>query len=185
MVSYRVRVIWNATWSFIKDQARIWGRGLAKTVAALITILVTDNILSFTYGSFYRPAAYGAGIIAILILAYSRNKRWGPSFKKSVLRIGAWILGIVAVVLLQFEKKDLTYFDPAQSIPYNLLVALAAVVLVFGPWIFTVMSDLLRDLHGVPRGSSQKRVPTIFISEYIVDDPTQSLFDRFVAILQN
>ena len=177
-------MIWNATWSFLKDQGRIWGKGFAATVAALVTILVTDNILAITYKPYYQPAVYTIGITGVLIAAYSKKGRWGPGFRKSAANMSAWILGIIAVILLQFERNDLTYFDLKQTLYYNLLVALAAVVLILSPWIVTVLSNLLRDMPTQLNASKQRRIPTIFIEEYIVQNPDQSLFDQIVALLQ-
>jgi hypothetical protein len=162
-----------------------WSRSFLGAVAALVTLVVSDNILAFTRGPYYLPVTYTTGAIVALILYYSRKKKWGSSFRKLTVETSAWILSVIAIILLQFPQNALGYFDNARLLSgYNLLVALSVFLLILLTLPFFVLSDLSRDLPSLTRAQRGKRVPTIFNPQFVVHD-NESLFDKIVYILQN
>lgn len=153
--------------------------------AALVTLVVSDNILAFVHGPYYLPTTYGGFAIMILIFLLSRKTEWGQSFRKITIETAAWIAGVIAIVLLPFAEKDVYFFDTGHVLSYyNLLVVFAGFLLILLVLPFFVISDLFRDAPILLKAARQKRVPTIFNPEFVVREE-QSLFDRIVAVLQD
>ena len=185
MVSYAVRVVIDGIWSTVRDNARRWGKALVIATAALVTLIVSDNILTFVHGPYYLPTTYGGFAVVILIFWLSRKTKWGQSFRKLTLETAAWIAGVIAIVLLPFAEKDVYFFDTGHLLSYyNLLVGFAGFLLILLVLPFFVLSDILRNAPILLKAARQKRVPTIFNPDYIVQQK-RSLFDRIVALLQD
>jgi hypothetical protein len=101
------------------------------------------------------------------------------------MQTSVWILSVIAIVLLQFAEKDVTYFDSAQLVSsYNLIVVVALLGLLFLPLPFFVLSDLSRDVLSRLKAARQQRVPTIFNPQFIVHEK-ESLFDRIIYVLRD
>lgn len=185
MVSYAARVVINGIWSTVRDNARRWGKALIIAIAALATLIVSDNILAFVHGPYYLPTTYGGFAVVTLIFLVSRKKGWGQSFRKITLETAAWIAGVIAIVLLPFAEKDVYFFDTGHVLSYyNLQVVFAGFYLILLVLPFFVVSDILRNTPVLLKAARQKRVPTIFNPAFIMHEK-QSLFDQIVAMLQD
>jgi hypothetical protein len=185
-VSYPVIVVVREVWSFITGLLKTWGKAYIEATAALITLLVSDNILGFTHSPYYLPETYGAFVIVALIAVISRKKKWGRGYRKMTAQTAAWMLGVISVVLLPFAEKDVYFFDTAHALSnYNLAVLAAALLLILLPTPFILAADLGRDLVSDIQGKRQKRVPTIFNQDYIVPNKNATLFDKIVYVLKN
>src|SRR6267143_4786029 len=181
LVSYTVVVVRRAIWSFAKDTVPSWGKGFLAASAALVTLVVSDNIHAFTYGPYYQPATYTAFAIVVLITLYSRKKKWGPSFRKMTAQTSGWILSVIAILLLQFPRNQLAFFDRVQLLSsYNLILAFLLFLLILLPSPIFLLADLTRDSESRKTERQKKRVPTIFNPDFIVHDENESVFDRIV-----
>jgi hypothetical protein len=48
-------VVIRGLWSFLKYDARLWAKVFVAATAALVTLLVSDNIMPFTNSPYYQP----------------------------------------------------------------------------------------------------------------------------------
>jgi hypothetical protein len=156
---------------------RSWGKAFVEATAALVTLLVADNILDFTHSPYYQPATYAGFGVVVLIGVYSRKKKWGMRFMNMSTRTSTWILGVIAIVMLQFPEKQVSFFDGLQLSSYNLLIAFSVFLLILLAWPFFLVADLPRELD------VRKRIPTIFNPKYVVHP--DSRLSRIVEVLRD
>jgi len=86
-------------------------KAFLEACVALVTIVVSNNILGATSNPYYVPSLVIISVILLPTIRYSRNRTWGPKFRGAVRQTSVWIVGVAAIIVLLPQEKQLGLFD--------------------------------------------------------------------------
>src|SRR2546427_11952812 len=150
----------------------LWN-GFVAGCTGFVGLVAADSLLGFSNSPYKNQVTFAGGVAVSAIAILSRNTQWGFKFRKVVMGTIYWMFGAMALVVLKIGgENQLGVFSLSGSLVYNYLTA---VFLFFGILVsvpFFSAADWTKDVQGFIESTWKKkhRVPTIFTSEFIVDE---------------
>ncbi len=146
------------------------GKGFLESSAALVTLVISDNLVEFTKNPYYNLSLLAVFAVVAPMMVYSRNRTWGSGFRRTVGETSSWVIGVIAILVLLPQQKQLGLFDGLNLSLYNVLVAYFLFLGVLLPAFIFVLADWLKDSEDWRHAfAKSQRVPSWFDPRYVVD----------------